>query len=121
MTQTYIYNLLRLPSCSEKYVKLDGESDDKVDCLRNFSHNQMYNFYYLYNVCFLKYARKHVFYISNLPVTTDISMPMMLLHIGCMSSEDLEIPKILLGTPNIGRCYSACSNTPFIGIQRKEV
>ncbi|XP_060577758.1 uncharacterized protein LOC132734904 [Ruditapes philippinarum] len=41
-------------------------------------------------------------------------------YIGCMSSEDLQIPKIQLGTPNIGRCYSACSNTPFIGIQRKE-
>ncbi|XP_060577755.1 uncharacterized protein LOC132734901 [Ruditapes philippinarum] len=40
-------------------------------------------------------------------------------YIGCMSSEDLNISKIQLGTSNIGRCYSACSNTPFIGIDRQ--
>ncbi|XP_060597733.1 uncharacterized protein LOC132751571 [Ruditapes philippinarum] len=36
-----------------------------------------------------------------------------------MSSEDLNIIKIQLGTTNIGWCYSACSKTPFIGIQKQ--
>ncbi|XP_060597727.1 uncharacterized protein LOC132751570 isoform X2 [Ruditapes philippinarum] len=40
----------------------------------------------------------------------------MLFYTWCMSSEDLNIIKIQLGTSKIGRCYSACSHTPFIGI-----
>ncbi|XP_060577752.1 uncharacterized protein LOC132734900 isoform X2 [Ruditapes philippinarum] len=43
-------------------------------------------------------------------------------YIGCMSSDDLDIqiPKIQLGERNIGRCYSACSHSPFIGIQKSK-
>ncbi|XP_060598914.1 uncharacterized protein LOC132752593 [Ruditapes philippinarum] len=43
-------------------------------------------------------------------------------YIGCMSSDDLDIqiPQLQLGELDIGRCYSACSHSPYIGIQKNK-